>query len=166
MNANQRFTLGIALITVGCLMPFGVYPVASTDWPAYVKTAVGGVLFFGFEIMAIVAAAVMGKQNFERIMSKAKSWLRMLKPSGDIGRMRHGVGLALFLLPLVPTYIMAYLPEWLPERSSCRLWVNLSADAMFLVSLFVLGGDFWDKLRSLFVREARAAFPDRRDEAV
>ena len=26
-------------------------------------------------------------------------------------------------------------------------------------SLFVLGGDFWDKLRSLFVREAKAVVP-------
>lgn len=48
MNTNQRFTLGIILIAVGCLMPFGVYPVARADWPAYVKTAVGGVLFFHF----------------------------------------------------------------------------------------------------------------------
>jgi len=31
---------------------------------------------------------------------------------------------------------------------------------MFLTSLFVLGGDFWDKLRALFVRRARAAFPE------
>jgi hypothetical protein len=28
-----------------------------------------------------------------------------------------------------------------------------------------LGGDFWDKLRSLFVREARAVFPERKDES-
>ena len=26
-------------------------------------------------------------------------------------------------------------------------------------SLFVLGGDFWDKLRALFLHEARAVFP-------
>jgi hypothetical protein len=35
---------------------------------------------------------------------------------------------------------------------------------MFLASLFVLGGDFWDKLRALFVREARAVFPEKKDE--
>jgi hypothetical protein len=28
-----------------------------------------------------------------------------------------------------------------------------------LVSLFVLGGDFWDKLRALFIGEAKAVFP-------
>lgn len=29
------------------------------------------------------------------------------------------------------------------------------------MSLFVLGGDFWAKLRSLFVREARISFPEK-----
>jgi hypothetical protein len=28
-----------------------------------------------------------------------------------------------------------------------------------VASLFVLGGDFWDKLRALFVHEARVVFP-------
>ncbi len=30
-----------------------------------------------------------------------------------------------------------------------------------LCPLLVLGGDFWDKLRALFVRDAKAQFPDR-----
>jgi hypothetical protein len=30
---------------------------------------------------------------------------------------------------------------------------------MMLASLFVLGGDFWDKLRALFIREAKVQFP-------
>ena len=32
------------------------------------------------------------------------------------------------------------------------------ADAIFVVNLFVLGGDFWDKLRALFVYDAKAKF--------
>ena len=31
-------------------------------------------------------------------------------------------------------------------------------DVMLLTSLFVLGGEFWDKLRALFVHESRAEF--------
>jgi len=30
-----------------------------------------------------------------------------------------------------------------------------------ILSLFVLGGDFWDKLRSLFVNKAKASFPEK-----
>lgn len=53
---------------------------------------------------------------------------------------------------------MAYVPQWLPDHSSPRLYANLAADFLFLASLFVLGGDFWDKLRALFVYDARAQF--------
>jgi hypothetical protein len=29
---------------------------------------------------------------------------------------------------------------------------------MFVASLFVLGGDFWDKIRALFLQSARVQF--------
>lgn len=161
MSANARFTIGVILLAIGSLLPLLVYPVAQTDWPAAVKTAVGGALFFGFEIMAVPAVAVMGRENFDRIIAKAKSTLRGIRPSGSVGKVRHTVGMAMFLLPIVPAYIMAYMPEWLPDASMERIVVNLAADAVFLASLFVLGGDFWDKLRALFVREARAVFPEK-----
>ena len=119
----------------------------------------GGVFFLGFEIMAIPAVAIMGKENFQRIIAMARGQFSKLKPSGEVGRVRHAIGILLFVLPILPTYVTAYAPEWLPDAASQRLSINLCADGMFLVSLFVLGGDFWDKLRALFVREARAVFP-------
>jgi hypothetical protein len=33
---------------------------------------------------------------------------------------------------------------------------------VWLLSLFVLGGDFWDKLRALFIHGAKATLPQRR----
>ncbi len=159
MSSNTRLRIGISLLVIGLFLPLGIYPLSATSWPAAVKTVVGGFLFFGLEIMAIPAIAIMGKENFERIMAKARGWFSRMKPSGDVGRVRHAIGIVLFLLPVVPTYVMAYAPQWLPDASSQRLWVNVCADIMFLVSLFVLGGDFWDKVRALFVRQARAVFP-------
>ena len=32
--------------------------------------------------------------------------------------------------------------------------LNLTADFLFIVSLFVLGGDFWEKFRVLFIYDA------------
>ena len=159
MNSNTRLATGIIMLVVGLILPMGIYPLSTTSWPAAVKTVIGGVLFFGFEIMAIPAVAIMGKDNFERIMARALGWFSKMKPSGNIGKVRHALGILLFILPVLPTYVMAYAPGWLPDTSVQRLGVNLSADGMFLASLFVLGGDFWDKLRALFVREARAVFP-------
>ena len=52
-----------------------------------------------------------------------------------------------------------YVPALQPEDAGLRLWLNLGLDLTLVISLFVLGGDFWDKVRALFVHEARAVFP-------
>ena len=38
--------------------------------------------------------------------------------------------------------------------------MNLAADFLFLITLFVLGGDFWEKLRALTLYDARANIPE------
>lgn len=36
---------------------------------------------------------------------------------------------------------------------------NLALDLVLAASLFVLGGEFWDKLRSLFLYDAKVILP-------
>jgi hypothetical protein len=160
MNANTRLVLGIALLVLGLVAPAGTFLVAATDWPTSIKTLVGGVLLFGLEVMAIPAAALMGKENFERIVQLAKGFAKSMKPAGNVGRMRYAIGLVMFLGPLLFAWIASYVPSWLPEDYAARVWVNLGLDGVTLASLFVLGGDFWDKLlQALFLYRARAVFP-------
>jgi hypothetical protein len=51
------------------------------------------------------------------------------------------------------------------QPSSCRasrrkgLRFSLAVDLLLLASILVVGGDFWDKIRALFIREAQAQFP-------
>jgi hypothetical protein len=61
--------------------------------------------------------------------------------------------------PPLYAWIASYAPSWLPENYVLRVGVNLGLDLVTLASLFVLGGDFWDKVRALFVHDARALFP-------
>jgi hypothetical protein len=159
MSATTRLGLGLALLAIGFLLPFATVLVVATAWPTTVKTVISGALIFAPEILAIPAVAIMGKENFERIVAAAKRCLGSLKPVQEVGPVRHWIGVAMFLVPLIPTYVMAYAPAWLPDDAPARLWINLAAELVFIASLFVLGGNFWDKLRALFVREARAVFP-------
>ena len=39
--------------------------------------------------------------------------------------------------------------------------VAVAGDLLLLTSLFVLGGDFWDKLRALFIGGAKVVFPQK-----
>ena len=47
-----------------------------------------------------------------------------------------------------------------PALVANRLWVDALMGGMLIASLFVLGGNFWDKLRAIFVADARAVFPN------
>jgi len=114
----------------------------------------------GPEVVAILAVALLGKQTFDLITGKMLASLGRLAPHGSVSRLRYKIGLVLFILPMIPTYIMGYAPQFLPNASPSRLYVNIASDLLFVTSLFVLGGDFWDKLRSLFLYNARAQFPD------
>jgi hypothetical protein len=37
----------------------------------------------------------------------------------------------------------------------------VGGDLLLFISLFVLGGDFWNKLQSLFVHDATAVIPQK-----
>src|SRR5262249_52817410 len=99
-----------------------------------------------------------GKENFDRIVSGVKGVLKRLKPAGNVGRTRYTIGLVMFVGPALFAWFAGYFPSWMPEMPAVRLCVNLGLDLIILTSLFVLGGDFWDKLRALFVHDARAVF--------
>jgi hypothetical protein len=159
MSADTRLKLGIALLILGLVMPAGTFLVAGTGWPIAVKTLVSGVLLLGLEIMVIPAVALMGKDNFDRITNGAMRLLKTLKPAGTVGRTRYAVGLVLFVGPVLFAWIASYVPYFLPEEYAARVWINLGLDLVTLASLFVLGGEFWDKLRALFLYDARIVLP-------
>ena len=159
MSANTRLVLGTALLVLGLVMPAGAFFVAATDWPAGLKAAVSGVLLLGLEVVLLPAVALLGKENYERIVRGAQGLLRSLKPAGNVGRRRYEVGLWLFAGPVAFAWVAGYVPSWLPEGPAARVWLNVGLDLLLLASLFLLGGDFWDKLGALFRHDARAVFP-------
>ncbi len=53
-------------------------------------------------------------------------------------------------------------PDLIPGHKENRLVMNLIADFLFVASFFILGGDFWDKFRALFIYEAKAQIPERK----
>jgi hypothetical protein len=156
MSAGTRLKLGIACAVGGNLLFFTSAWIAWMPWSASFKAAVWGVLFFAPEAGTLIGVALMGKENFERFKTVLFSAMGRIKPAGGVSKRRHNIGLAMFCVPLIPTYLQAYKPAWLPDSSSLRWQVKVAADVIFIASLFVLGGDFWEKLHALFDHKARA----------
>lgn len=156
----MKFYLGIALLILSAVLPLLGFWVARLDLHVAIKGTIIGLLTLGApEVLIIASVALLGKDAFDLITGKIRTALHRIKPSGPVSRLRYTIGLVLFLLPLIPTYVMAYTPHLLPDDSPFRLYINIGADLLFIVSLFILGGDFWDKLTALFVYDAKAQFP-------
>jgi hypothetical protein len=156
MTANTRLKLGIAFAVGGNLLFFTSAWIAWMPWSASFKAMLWGILFFAPEVGTLIGVALMGRENYERFKTALYKFVGRIKPAGNVGPLRHKIGLAMFFLPLIPAYLQAFWPKWLPDSSPLRWQVKITADVIFLASFFVLGGDFWDKLHALFTREARA----------
>jgi len=104
--------------------------------------------------------AIMGKPGFAYLKSLIGGHLRRFAPAAQVSPLRYRIGLILFIAVIVLSSIGPYVA---PQTGSLRMQhphlVAMSGDLLLVVSLFLLGGDFWDKLRSLFVRDAKAVFP-------
>jgi hypothetical protein len=159
MKNKMRFYLGLACYVMAWILPLSGFLVAREDLPTSGKTAIIGFVTLGIpELLVIPAIVLLWKENFIFINDKTLAFFKLLRPQAPVSRWRYRVGLVMFLLPFISMFIMAFIPHWLPVHSSRRLYVNLTVDFLLLASLYVLGGDFWDKLRALFIYDAQAQF--------
>ena len=67
-------------------------------------------------------------------------------------------------LPILFGWISVYINNYIPYYSQNSLYYSIVSDLLFIASLIVLGGDFWDKIRALFVYDAAADFSKRQDD--
>jgi hypothetical protein len=58
----------------------------------------------------------------------------------------------MFCLPLVTAMLEPYVDQFFPGLRPNIWQLQALGDLMLIASFFVLGGDFWNKIRALFVR--------------
>lgn len=159
-----RLLLGAAVLIFGWLCPLFVPLVLASNLPGNWQTILSGLLLLGIpELFTLAAAAILGKTGYEYIKGVFFKWVRRLAPPDRVSLVRYRIGLAMFLLPILFAWASIYVLEHIPGFAAHPMAFAVTGDLMFLASLFVLGGDFWDKLRSLFVHGAKARFPECTD---
>ncbi len=155
-----RFRSGVMLFVLGFASPALIPLVMKSDLSTGWKTTLSGLLALGVpEVMMVIAAAVMGKAGFDELKRRFGRFLKRYGPPQTVSRARYNLGLVMFVAPLVFGFLGPYIAHHLPTYETHPRWWHVGGDVMFFSSFFVLGGDFWDKVRSLFVHEARAVLP-------
>ncbi len=157
-----RFRLGVVFFALAIVSPLGAAIVAMTDLPMAAKATLSGLFLAGFpEVFTVVAITLLGKEGFAYVKNRLLAVLRRYGPPKEVGRARYYVGLTMLFFPVVLTWPVVYAPELIPGYAEYRIPINLTFDFLFICSFFVLGGDFWDKIRALVVYGAKARFPER-----
>ncbi len=156
-----RLILGGVIFVSGFLCPLLVPLVTASGLPAGWKATLSGLLLLGIpEIFMLIAVAVLGKPGFAHLKATILRFLRRtVEPPETVSLARYRAGLVLFGLPLFLGWLSPYVSPLFFGEKQPGIWYSVGGDVMFIASFFVLGGEFWDKVRALFVHGAKAAFP-------
>lgn len=162
-----RLAVGGAVFVASFLSPALVPWVASSPLATEWKAGLSGLLLFGIPELAIfVAVLILGKPGYEYLRHRLWGLVRRFAPADRVGPVRYRVGLVLFVLPILLGWLAPYVADRLPRYTTHSVVYAVAGDALLLVSLFVLGGEFWAKLGALFVQGATVAFPLKRANRV
>jgi hypothetical protein len=153
---KTRLIIGTIVFIVGLLMPLLVPVVAGSNLNTGMKAALSGLLLLGIpEVFMFITVAILGKEGFNFLKSRLFGWFKKsIAPSDFVSKTRYRIGLVMFVTPLLMGFILPYFDHLIPNFMNFNLYINLIGDVSLISSFFVLGGDFWDKLRALFIHRS------------
>lgn len=153
-------SLALALWVGGFFLPL-LIPLASTlPVPMASRAVLAGLLVLGLpQLLTVIAIALVGKSGFHYLMERVFGAAKKLEPPVHVSRTRYRIGLVMLFLPLAVSLLEPYLTLVLTGEHLPRWLYNAVGDTLFLASFVVLGGEFWDKVKALFIYEARAVLP-------
>jgi hypothetical protein len=151
-----RLKLGVAIFILSILLPVAGIPlVATLGLSGTISASVSGVLLVGAEVLGLLAIAVMGKPGYLYIKNCVLGLLRRYGPPKEVSRARYNTGLFMFVLPMLFGWVTPYISDLIPNLEDNLFAYAIGGDMLLLASLFVLGGDFWEKVGALFVYSAK-----------
>lgn len=159
-----RFTLGIVSF-VAAFVPHAVLGIlVLTGAGARVIGTTAAISFTLNKVFLLGSVILLGRPGFNRLKKRFVGAVQRHLMPDEVGPWRYRIGLVMFVVPLIFAWKAPYVTELMPTLGRHSLESAIVTDVIFLASLFVLGGGFWDKLRALFVREAAIVFPARRTD--
>ena len=159
-----RYKLGLGLIITGHLVL-----AAALLMPLLgVSAGTIGVLVITGEALSLSSIVFLGKDGFKAIKTRVFAFIKQTY-TAPVGRIRHTIGITLFLANGITTYIIM-IYAWrafnttLPDQPPPPVWgldldqqgdlvfgLFFFGEAAFLLSIWVLGADWWERFRRVIV---------------
>lgn len=150
-KSKTKLVVGAIVAVVGFLSPLAIPLVANSNLSTTIKTGLSGLLALGIpEIFLAIAIAIMGKDGYDWLKSKIGKYLQPLFPPEYVSDTRYNIGLVMFSIPLIVGWSFPYLSILFPVLGHPPVWTYIALDVLFVISFYVLGGQFWYKVSALF----------------
>ncbi|UCI05648.1 transporter suffix domain-containing protein [Mesorhizobium sp. B1-1-8] len=157
-SRGWRFKCGVALFGLLIFLALMIPVTAFSGMEAGKIAAITGAIFVFNKVLMVLIVAVMGKAGFQELKQSLGAYLPKLPADEIVSPLRHYIGLLMFCVPIITGWLAPYLDHLWPGLRPDRIEFRAFGDIMMVVSIFVLGGGFWDKVRALFVRTARVSY--------
>ena len=150
---RNRLIIGSIVFILGFLMPLLVPLVANSGLPVAWKTILSALLLLGIpELFMLITVAILGKDGYQFLKQKVLGVFKKYGPPEQVSPLRYRIGLVMFSIPLILAWLLPYAESHFHFLEDIKLYLNIGGDVLLLLSLFVLGGDFWEKIRALFIQ--------------
>ena len=157
INKNWKYYLGMSLF-IFCWIPYIVsglllfYKIPHGDLVGLMT-----LLIASSEISFAISIVLLGKTFVKMLKTKILGIFfrhKSVKPGKPVSKARHYFGVILLFLSFIPSFaVETFLFFGYPKTDAGHVYMFialLSGYTMFIVSLFVLGSDFWDRAMKLF----------------
>ena len=142
---SLRCKIGIGFIVLGTMLPLFGFIVPFLGFSASVSTAIIGFFIIGGpELCVIIGVALAGKEAVDLVKK------RLFRPAG---KTRYRIGLVLLCGSILSNWILAYaeVTQFLSLPLHTQLYIMAGLDIVTIASLIILGPEFFEKLKKLFI---------------
>ncbi len=160
-----RYWLGLALLVLSLILPIlALVFVPLFGFPEDVNSVLFALsLAGGPDVLLVLAAAAMGKENIDRILGKIAPWFKRVVRWDEVARTRYVVGLWILSLSVVlPIVIGLFFEDSVVNADNQPDWgyyVMVGSYFGFLGAFFIMGAPLWDRIRAIFTWNATITFP-------
>ena len=149
---KARLVVGAVVFILGFMAPLLIPLVTRSELSVAWKTTLSGLLMAGIpELFMVITIGILGKEGYQYLKNRVLLFLKKHGPPQKVSRLRYKVGLVMFTIPLLLALLFPYLEQHFSPLELVARYIHIGGDVLLFISLFVLGGEFWDKIRALFI---------------
>ena len=155
-NKDWKFYTGLSFFVFSIIMPVFSLLIPVLNFSTATSAVLVAITIAGGpEIALIIAAIFWGKETLNYFKHKVFAWLKQffkrLKPPQYVGKTQYYIWLFVWIISGIPGIVDTYFPNLIfPEQQDQKIYLAILLDGLFVVSFFMLGGQFWDKIGAIF----------------